>query len=38
MSEQVLVFLAMALLLLALDVADARWGENSWQEFKSRNW
>jgi hypothetical protein len=38
MSEQVLVFLAMALLLLALDVAAARWGENSWHEFKSRNW
>jgi hypothetical protein len=36
--ETLAPFLAMTLLLLALDLVAARWGEDSRHEFGERNW
>lgn len=38
MPETFILGLALLLLLLALDVADARWGDDSWHELEDRNW
>jgi hypothetical protein len=38
MHEYLLLLLAIVLLLLALDAADARWGADSRHELGDRNW
>lgn len=38
MPEYLILVLALIVPLLAIDVADARWGGEAWQEFEDRNW
>jgi len=37
-SEYLPLILAIALLLLALDLVDVRWGDDSRHKFRDRNW
>lgn len=38
MLEPLVLFLAVAIVLLALDQVDLRWGDDSRHEFGDRNW
>jgi len=38
MLEPLVLFLAVAIVLLALDQVDLRWGDYSRHEFGDRNW
>ena len=38
MPDSLVLFLALAIVLLALDQVDLRWGDDSRHEFGDRNW